>query len=367
MQTQASLRSLMSSIKQTDYRRLFRLKGGIYYLLSDLFSQHYKTLSCLITFKDGTWTSYLPNNVVERTLTEGLEMLKSRKKFEAYKRDLQEYQKRSGERLEEILTKENISHEEMVEAFNFISELWTHYSKTEFFYTDRAYMELENNPSKELITNIEEFEEVKTKGRQYLNQIAFTGGFAERLIFKLASQLKISLEQLKLLKVSELLDNNLPNNDVLDRRNKAYVQYSTNGELVYLDGDKAKDLINDFEKVSGTDKTIRGVPASRGKYTGRIKVFSSDYYSNFNILSKLFEEMDKGDILVAETTSPELMPACQKAGAIITDQGGLLSHAAIVSRELNIPCIVGTGNATEVLRNGDVVEVDADNGVITRI
>jgi pyruvate,water dikinase len=74
--------------------------------------------------------------------------------------------------------------------------------------------------------------------------------------------------------------------------------------------------------------------------------------------------MKNGQILVAETTSPELLPACKKAGAIVTNQGGLLSHAAIVSRELKIPCIVGVGNATDVLHDGDEVEVDADKGIV---
>ena len=61
-------------------------------------------------------------------------------------------------------------------------------------------------------------------------------------------------------------------------------------------------------------------------------------------------------------THPHL--ACKKAGAIITDEGGVTSHAAIVSRELNIPCVIGTKVATKVLENGDEVEVNADVGVV---
>ena len=56
--------------------------------------------------------------------------------------------------------------------------------------------------------------------------------------------------------------------------------------------------------------------------------------------------------------------ACKKASAILTNQGGLMSHAAIVSRELGIPCIVGLGNATEILNDGDLIEVNANKGVI---
>jgi pyruvate,water dikinase len=71
-----------------------------------------------------------------------------------------------------------------------------------------------------------------------------------------------------------------------------------------------------------------------------------------------------GGILVCEVTTPEYVPLLQKAGAIVTDQGGILSHAAIVARELHKPCIVGTGDATKKLRNNDTVSVDADAGTV---
>lgn len=74
--------------------------------------------------------------------------------------------------------------------------------------------------------------------------------------------------------------------------------------------------------------------------------------------------MKRGEILVAQTTSPNRMPACMKAGAIITDVGGVLSHAAIISREFDIPCIVGTEIASKILRDGDIVEVNTDQGSV---
>lgn len=76
-------------------------------------------------------------------------------------------------------------------------------------------------------------------------------------------------------------------------------------------------------------------------------------------------EFEPGSVLVCEMTSPDYLPLMQKAGAIVTDQGGILSHAAIVARELGIPCIVGVGDATKRLDTGDSVVVDADHGSIT--
>lgn len=79
------------------------------------------------------------------------------------------------------------------------------------------------------------------------------------------------------------------------------------------------------------------------------------------------KKFKKRDILISEATNPNLVPAIKKAAAIITDEGGITCHAAIVSRELKIPCIIGTKIVTKVLRDGDRVEVDATAGIVRKI
>jgi len=75
--------------------------------------------------------------------------------------------------------------------------------------------------------------------------------------------------------------------------------------------------------------------------------------------------VDDGEIIVTEMTTPEMVPAMKRAGGIVTDEGGITSHAAIVSRELGVPAIVGTGDATRTLSDGQVVAVDGERGTIT--
>ncbi|GAF72313.1 unnamed protein product, partial [marine sediment metagenome] len=75
----------------------------------------------------------------------------------------------------------------------------------------------------------------------------------------------------------------------------------------------------------------------------------------------------KGQILVAGMTRPDYVPYMEKAAAFITDGGGILCHAAIVAREMGKPCIVGTQIATKVFKDGDLVEVDADKGIIRKL
>jgi len=107
--------------------------------------------------------------------------------------------------------------------------------------------------------------------------------------------------------------------------------------------------------VANAKILLRGLGATTGASGGKVKIISGP---------KEIGKVESGDILVAKMTSPDYVPAMRKASAIITDEGGITSHAAIVSRELGIPCIVGAGNATEILKDGMVVTVDADHGIV---
>ena len=86
--------------------------------------------------------------------------------------------------------------------------------------------------------------------------------------------------------------------------------------------------------------------------------------SKDHVDKKDFYKLNRGDILVTTMTSVDFVPVMEKAGAFVTNEGGITSHASIVAREMNKPCIIGTQNATQVLRDGDLVEVDADKGIV---
>jgi len=75
-------------------------------------------------------------------------------------------------------------------------------------------------------------------------------------------------------------------------------------------------------------------------------------------------KVECGDILIAQFTTPDFVPAMEKAAAIVADQGGLSSHAAIVSRELGVPCVIATKNGTRIIRDGDLLLVDAQKGIV---
>lgn len=115
---------------------------------------------------------------------------------------------------------------------------------------------------------------------------------------------------------------------------------------------------NEDKKVNTTSEKkvlVRGLGASPGMAAGRVVLIN-----DFDDVTKI----EKNTVLVTKMTNPDMVPAMKKSAAIITDEGGRTCHAAIVSRELGIPCIVGTKNATEILKEGMEVTVDASRGVV---
>ena len=103
-------------------------------------------------------------------------------------------------------------------------------------------------------------------------------------------------------------------------------------------------------------KSLKGVVANLGKYTGKIKLVTS---------LEDIENVMEGDIVVTTNNSPLFSLAFMKASAIISEKGGSLCHLAIVSREMNKPCILSVENASSILKEGMIIEVDANNNKIT--
>lgn len=193
----------------------------------------------------------------------------------------------------------------------------------------------------------------------------FYASWAADLISKeVGKRFGFSLNQVRFFTHYEIADllvkNKMPKIELINQRMKDFVIHSKNGKFEILTGKKAKSFLakQSFEKVSIKDVAeLTGTPACSGRVEGVVKIV------NF---PEEMEKMNKGNIMVAHTTFPSLVPAMKKAAAIITDDGGLTCHAAIVARELKIPCVVGTKIATKVLKDGDLVIVDADNGIIKR-
>jgi phosphohistidine swiveling domain-containing protein len=193
--------------------------------------------------------------------------------------------------------------------------------------------------------------------------------FLRSILGELAKRSDLNYESLANFTTTEIIgifENEQPvTKKEIEDRKQSFLYLVRNGKIGLFTGDGAVKQKNallpqqDFSDI----KQFEGNVACRGRVEGEVFVFHWGE-KNFN---KRIYSMPKGAVLVAGQTRPILMPAIRIASAIVTDEGGIMSHAAIVSRELNIPCVTGTEIATKVLKDGDFVEVDVEKGIVRKL
>lgn len=144
-------------------------------------------------------------------------------------------------------------------------------------------------------------------------------------------------------------------------------QLKTGKEFVFFSDGRNEQvfIVNASENVfdhapQRNGNSIKGQSGYKGKVKGKVVILNS-------LKLPAIKNFKQGNILVAVSTNPSLLPIIHKAAAIVTDEGGITSHAAIIARELKKPCIIGTNNATKTFKDGDIVEVDATKGVIRKV
>ncbi|MFH1056714.1 MAG: PEP-utilizing enzyme [Candidatus Micrarchaeota archaeon] len=272
-----------------------------------------------------------------------------------------------------------------------ISALWVGEPQPMLHYEEElnAYLKQGKSPSQEL-KNIEEgLETLKRKKQKLLDELNVDekharlfdvfGGFMLSKVHRRYAQLRsnyllrsvyaeiarrfgITLDQARFLTQDEyeklLVEGNF-DVSILAEREKFCVLYAEEGADLVSVGGEAKALSEKAVlKIDSDVKELKGQCACLGYAKGIVRIIlePSD-----------LPKMRQGDVLVAIATNPDVVPAMKKASAIVTEQGGVTSHAAIVSRELGIPCVIGTKIATRVLKDGDLVEVDANKGIVRKV
>ncbi|MFA6184086.1 MAG: PEP/pyruvate-binding domain-containing protein [Parcubacteria group bacterium] len=180
------------------------------------------------------------------------------------------------------------------------------------------------------------------------------------LLNKIEEEKNIEKDSLEYLSGEELdafiNSGELPNN-YLKRKDFFFCKYSKEG-IETISQNKSGKILDEIDKTRNKKYSldeIKGSIARVGKAKGKVRIIK---------LIKEAKDFQEGEILVASMTDPRYMSIMKKAGAFVTDEGGITCHAAIVARELKKPCIIGTKIATQVLHDGDLVEVDAERGVV---
>jgi len=194
--------------------------------------------------------------------------------------------------------------------------------------------------------------------------VSKAGARLRPLLRKAAAEFHLSLGQFMQLAPKEayyLLENNaLPQGksiDELNARLKHYaIVHAKGGDFLIFSGSEAQKLHELVRPPQKEMSELHGMPVFQGRVTGRACVMQTS-----DDMAKMQQEM----VLVCPMSDPDFMAAIRKASAIVADQGGLLCHAAIVARELQIPCVVGTEHATRAIKDGEEIIVDAYKGIVT--
>lgn len=155
--------------------------------------------------------------------------------------------------------------------------------------------------------------------------------------------------------INEIINNKLPSIEELQRRKDGYIYYNNRLYVTTFYDRFFKE--NNINIEDTNNSLLKGVftYSSNNNISGRVCVILND---------KDFDNFKKGDIIVTPMTSPKFLSLIKDCKAIITDEGGTLSHAAIISRELRIPCLVGCINATKILSTGDTITINKRGEIV---
>jgi len=185
---------------------------------------------------------------------------------------------------------------------------------------------------------------------------------AERLLKEIARRLDVPFEYVRYMNEAETIQalqlGKVDANVLASRKKRCFVHGAQGKSTIYVGKEADAWAAKVAPEPQVQAEQLHGTPATVGKATGTARIVNT---------AEDMDKMQDGDILLSVATNPLLLPAIRKAAAIVTDQGGLTCHAAIVSREFGIPCVVGTRHATRVFRDGDVLDVDAHQGIVKRL
>lgn len=342
---------------------------GMPYIYEIALYKYYLPIGSLSIIKKGVVQEFMQKDILIKMNEEGLKL--TPKSVTKLIQRMDGSVKKNKTEIESILNKK-LTSKSVQQALLNTGEVTQAYYFFDPHFFDAIFTNKESIEAAEVVRKVQEYKNV---AREYFNDVHFGDkGSIPRLLQKISEISAISFEDLQNYNEEELIQaiKGLKiSSEKLNERKKLYILNKVDDtQFEELTGQEAEEFCNNFysEKEKPENNILKGKVANATQIIvqGIVKRITR----NYNDVKKMYEEMDdmkEGDILVTQTTDPEMMPALRKAKAAITDIGGMLSHTAIVARELGITCIVDTKFATQILKDGDMVEVDANNGIVTII
>lgn len=209
-------------------------------------------------------------------------------------------------------------------------------------------------------------EKISNKTLQLCFKIREQNEFVYKTGFEVQNKLLNSLEKERGIENNTLQYLTMPEFNNFIKTNKLPKNIDARKDFVFIKKTATSEVISRNKQILSKLGLIEDVSLSQNEFKGNV-AFKGVVRGKVKLITFIgdADETELGDILVTSMTDPRYLPAMRIASAFVTDEGGITCHAAIVARELKKPCIIGTKIATKVLKDGDLVEVDAEKGVVT--
>ncbi len=217
------------------------------------------------------------------------------------------------------------------------------------------------NPGQDFIDFIQQLRQT-IHLRTYRTDAIYRTHFRVRnLLTEIGRRMNLGLNDVLYMTFQEIISflTNMPSYDEIKQRSNGFDHIIMNGSEYWIYGEELEKFREQYGKEDYSDiNEVKGHCANKGFVKGPAKVIKNP---------KEINKIQKDDILVVNMTNPCYVIAMEKAAAFVTDEGGILCHAAVISREMQKPCIISTKIATKVFKDGDMIEVDAENGIARKI
>ena len=350
-------------------------------LLGFSFKNHY------LINKKGSMSYYANKETVKKAKEFGKKRYSDISFIEGYKKKISEVQK-GLKQVTKIIKKEDLSKKDNISLFNLYTNFFEKYSnliglyrfsRPEFYddiikdiidkfpepKEENFNLFLSHNKDFGLDSNTQELaKKLNEIGKIRLDMHKVwqdTFNDFEVMFKEISSRTSLSILDVKNCLSSEtkdlLLNNKNPDLNEIKKRINFY-------NFIYKEDRFEIDFEKDLADKTKTEvDKIKGTIAYHGKVTGKVKVI----LNSISRSSEENKEIEPNSILVTGNTAPDLVPVIKKVVAIVTDEGGLLSHAATVAREFKKPTIIGTKIATKIFKDNDLIEVDANKGIVRKI
>lgn len=337
---------------------------GVSLLITSILRDLTIGLDMLSIIDKGTFRHYWKNDIA--VAKKAFDICSNEKEFEKYIGLFYTIKDSIRQFCDPCLSKDLLITKDVEDVIELFQKIGDFYVVIDF--DDEGYQWLHQNLSEEGKKRLEKLQSLKNDARAELITPVLGSeiSFFNKLVRKMATQLHLDEEILGWYTIEECREafNNFRVGDNrIEQRKDAVLVYTYKQRKSYIEGTEARNIINNLSKNKGQD--IKGVVAYKSNHPvrGKAKIFKLDY-NDSGKLSRFISDFKEGEILVAEVTSPELLPAMKIASAIVTDFGGMMTHAAIISREFKIPCIVNTREATQKITEGMFIEVNTETGVV---